>query len=197
MKKGAASMAKAAIKSAELASAARNPVIAGARYAKGRASVSVAPPAMRVSLRAPDGSIAALSKALGVALPQKPKSSAEKGGVSALWLGPDEWLLIADDGADLVARCAGVSAFHSAVDVSHRNAALIIDGTGAADVINAGCPQDLSLGVFPVGACSRTLMGKTEIVLFRQAEDRFRIEVWRSFAPYAFDFLEDAIRRDC
>jgi sarcosine oxidase subunit gamma len=91
---------------------------------------------------------------------------------------------------------AAVKTFHSAVDVSHRNAALIVEGPGAADVLNAGCPQDLSLAVFPVGACSRTLMGKTEVVLLRLAEDAFRLEVWRSFAPYAFDFLEDAIKRD-
>ncbi|MCU0830392.1 MAG: sarcosine oxidase subunit gamma [Rhizobiaceae bacterium] len=176
--------------------ASRLPVIAGARYAKGRASVSVAPPAARLSLRAPSESVAALSKALGVALPEKPKTSITKGDVHALWLGPDEWLLIGPDGHDFAGALAKVAAFHSAVDISHRNAALMVEGAGAADALNAGCPQDLNLSAFPAGACSRTLMGKTEIVLLRLAEHAFRVEVWRSFAPYAFDFLEDAIKRD-
>ena len=39
--------------------------------------------------------------------------------------------------------------------------------------VNAGCPQDLSLAAFPVGACSRTILGKVEIVLLRTAEDSF------------------------
>jgi sarcosine oxidase, subunit gamma len=192
MKKEAASMAKAQV----MEMAIRQPIHSGARFAIGRASVVVAAPALRISLRAPEANVAALNKALGFALPQKPKTSAAKGDVHALWIGPDEWFIIAPEASDLLARFNKVTAFHSAVDVSHRNAALIVLGAGAADVLNAGCPQDLSLSVFPVGACSRTLMGKTEVILYRLAEDSFRVEVWRSFATYALDFIEDAIRRD-
>jgi sarcosine oxidase subunit gamma len=177
--------------------ATRIPVIAGARYAKGRASVIAAPPAARASLRARADAVPALSNALGLALPQRPKTSVEKGGLRALWLGPDEWFLTGPDGHDFTAAAAKAGVFHSCVDISHRNAALVVEGPGAVDAINAGCPQDLSLAVFPVGACSRSVMGKTEIILLRLAADRFHVEVWRSFAPYAFDFLEDAIKRDC
>ena len=184
------------VKAQVMEMAARTSVQAGKRFAKGRAAVEVAAPAIRISLRAPEGSVAALSKVLGFALPQKPKTSTSKSDVHALWIGPDEWLIIAPEGSDLLAKFAKVSAFHSAVDVSHRNAALIVSGAGAADVLNAGCPQDLSLSAFPVNACSRTLMGKTEVILYRTAIDQFRVEVWRSFATYALDFVEDVIRRD-
>jgi len=87
-----------------------------------------------------------------------------------------------------------VKALHSAVDVSHRNTAIVVAGPGAADVINAGCPQDLSLAAFPVGACSRTVLGKVEIVLLRTEPDAFRVEVWRSFSDYAFALLAEAAR---
>jgi sarcosine oxidase, subunit gamma len=176
--------------------ATRNPIHTGERFAKGRTLVEVAAPAMRISLRAPEASVVALSKVIGFALPQKPKTSASKNDVHALWIGPDEWLIIAPEGSDLLAKLAKVTAFHSAVDVSHRNAALLVLGAGAADVLNAGCPQDLSLTAFPVSACSRTLMGKTEVILYRTATEQFRVEVWRSFATYALDFIEDVIRRD-
>lgn len=185
-------MAKAQI----LELAARTSIHSGARYAKGRTSVEVAAPCLRISLRAPEASIAALNKALGFALPQKPKTSSSKNDVHALWIGPDEWLIFAPEGSELLAKCAKVAAFHSAVDVSHRNAALVVSGAGAADVLNAGCPQDLSLTSFPVRACSRTILGKTEVILYRLSADQFRVEVWRSFATYALDFVEDVIRRD-
>ena len=184
-------------KLAQMEIATRKPVLAGAHYAKGRASVTIAAPATRISLRAPEASVAALSKALGFALPQKPKTSTTKNGVDALWIGPDEWLIFAPEDSDLITKFTKVAAFHSAVNVSHRNAALMVSGAGAADILSAGCPQDLSLSVFPAGACSRTIMGKTEVILYRVAEDNFHVEVWRSFAPYAYDFLEDVIRRDC
>jgi sarcosine oxidase subunit gamma len=84
------------------------------------------------------------------------------------------------------------SALHSATDVSHRNTAIIVSGPGAEATLSAGCPQDLSLEIFPVGACSRTLFGKVEVVLLRVAEDTFRVEVWRSFSDYAFGLLAEA-----
>lgn len=157
-------------------------------------TVSPLPPAARLSLRAPADSVAALSGALGLALPQKPKTSAVAGGRSALWLGPDEWLVIDDSGTDLRTLLAKVTQFHSAMDVSHRNVGISVEGAGAEAAIAAGCPQDISLAVFPVGACSRTILGKIEIVLWRTSAAGFRVECWRSFADYAFTFLTEAAR---
>jgi sarcosine oxidase subunit gamma len=111
-----------------------------------------------------------------------------------LWLGPDEWLLIDEAGNDPLADCRNVTQLHSAVGISHRNVAFAVTGPGAEATINAGCPQDLSLAAFPVGACSRTIFGKIEIVLLRTAEDAFRVECWRSFSDYAFALLTEAAR---
>lgn len=167
----------------------------------GTALVQITPaaPASRLALRARPDAIAPLSKALAVKLPQKPKTSARATGAKtkgrqALWLGPDEWLIIDESGADLMAACQGAGGIFSAVDVSNRNTAIIVSGAAAEAVISAGCPQDLSLKVFPVGACARTLLGKTEIVLLRDEEDVFRVECWRSFSAYAFAFLAEAAR---
>ena len=61
-------------------------------------------------------------------------------------------------------------------------------------VLNSGCPQDLSLDAFHVGSCSRTILGKSEVVLFREAENRFRVECWRSFFDYVWKYLADAAK---
>lgn len=179
---------------AEMMNAARRPILAGRQTSARNVSVAVAPPASRLSLRAPDVSAASLSAALGLDLPMRPKTSVSNDGRHALWLGPDEWLVIDESGADLAALVRPVAAFHSAVDVSHRNAAFIVAGTGAATAINAGCPQDLSLAAFPVGAASRTILHKIEIVLYRTGADEFRVECWRSFADYGFSFLSEAAK---
>ena len=154
-------------------------------------SLTPAAPALRLSLRAGTDAVSALSKALGLTLPLKPKTSAEKAGRAALWLGPDEWLVI---GGETLPDFAKVKALYSAVDISHRNVAIVVEGAGAENCLNAGCPQDLSLRVFPVGACSRTILGKAEIVLWRTGPETFRVECWRSFSDYVFSFLEDAAR---
>lgn len=174
--------------------ARRTSALEGRNAATQGVTVTPAPSASRLSLRAPEESRAALSKALGLTLPEKPKATAAKGTRTALWLGPDEWLVLDEEGTDLMAVCATVEALHSAVDISHRNVAILVSGPNVEATLAAGCPQDLGLPVFPVGAASRTVFGKAEVVLWRTAEDAFRMEVWRSFSDYAFTLLEAGAR---
>lgn len=187
-------MARSASMSAILSAGTteRRPALPGAETSVTGVKLAVLAPAERISLRVREASVAALSKALGVTLPQKPKTSAAKGGRIALSLGPDEWLVIDEGGKHPLVDCLKVSALHSAVDVSHRNVAISVIGPGAEATLAAGCPQDLSLEVFPVGACSRTILGKVEIVVLRTGEHAFRVECWRSFSDYVFTFLSEA-----
>jgi sarcosine oxidase, subunit gamma len=186
-------MADAGTRSA-VAVARRDAAHAGETFAAKGVTLAILPPAERVSLRAPAASLAALGKALGVELPQKPKTSAAKDGRTVLWLGPDEWFIIDESGKDPLADLAGVAALHSAVGVSHRNVAISVSGPAAEAAINAGCPQDLSLEAFPVGGASRSVLGKVEIVLLRTTEDSFRVECWRSFSDYVWAFLTEAAK---
>jgi sarcosine oxidase subunit gamma len=160
----------------------------------GSATVRLTPaaPASRISLRAPADSLDGLFSALGLSLPGRPKTSVRTASRYALWLGPDEWLVLDEDGTELVSLAASAGVVHSATDVSHRNTAIIVSGPGAEATLAGGCPQDLSLQAFPVGACSRTLFGKVEVVLLRLDDDTFRVEVWRSFSDYAFGLLAEA-----
>ena len=152
----------------------------------------------RFALRADAEAAQKISQAFGVPLPLEPWRSAASGSRAALWLGPDEWLLFADEReADAitaqVAAAMGETPY-SWVDVSHRNAGFFLSGPHAADVLNAGCPLPLSLAAFPVSKCTRTLFGKAEIVLWRTGETEFRIEVWRSFAAYVVGVIAEAAR---
>jgi len=147
----------------------------------------------RISLRAEDKAIAALGKAIGLALPKKPGTSVTKGNISALWIGPDEWFITGTEGSDLEAKLNKVRAgLYSAVSINHRNTAITVSGSNAVLALNAGCPRDLSMEAFPVDTCSRTIMGKAEIILWRLDENTFHIECWRSFSDYVWKHLVDA-----
>lgn len=172
----------------------RTSALEGRNVAADGVTVTPAASASRISLRAAAESRKALSTALGLTLPEKPKGSATRGMRAALWLGPDEWLVLDEEGADLMATCAKAGVLHSAVDISHRNTAILVSGPRVEEILSAGCPQDLALSAFPVGAASRTVFGKVEAVLWRTGEHDFRMEVWRSFCDYAFTLLETAAR---
>ena len=161
-------------------------------------SIRTLPPAARFALRGRPAAVEAAGPAFGVALPQDACRAAVAGSRAALWLGPDEWLLLAPEAesaaiaGDLGSALAGLP--HALVEISHRNTAFEVAGPDAGTVLNAGCPLDLHLNAFPVGMCTRTMLAKAEIVLWRTAPDTFRVEVWRSFASYAWHLLDEAAR---
>jgi heterotetrameric sarcosine oxidase gamma subunit len=156
------------------------------------------PRCTRVAVRAGAAAAAAIGAAVGVALAAVPCRASVAGERAALWLGPDEWVVLAPDGESSTLAGAAAQALSeqpaSIVDVSHRTGAIEVRGASAADTLNAFCALDLDPHVFPVGTCTRTVFGKAEIVLWRTAADTFRIEVARSFTPYVLACLEEAAR---
>lgn len=180
-----------------MAEPARGAVRHGPMAAYAPASISLCAPATRFIFRGPPEAVRLGGRAFGCELPAEACRARQAGERAALWLGPDEWLLLAMDEADAAELFglieAGVGSVpHALVDVSHRQVGIEIAGPGAAVLINAGCPLDLDLRAFPVGMSTRTVLGKAEITLWRQNHDRFRVEVNRSFAPYLMAFLSNA-----
>jgi sarcosine oxidase subunit gamma len=152
--------------------------------------LSLAAASQRLSVRTGSDDAAAVGEALGVPLPITPCRTSGSADRVALWLGPDEWLIIADLNTELPETLPNASV----LDVSHATTGIVVSSLGATWAINAFCALDLHLSVFPVGMCTRTLFGKAQIVLWRLGTDVFRIEAARSIAPYVWDLLEEARR---
>lgn len=153
------------------------------------------PPAARASLRGGAEVRAAADRALGFTLPSTACRASVAGERAALWLGPDEWLLLAGEHEEWTALRASLAPLpHALVDVSHRQVALEVSGLEAPALLAAGCPLELDELAFPVGMCTRTVLAKAQIVLWRTAPETFRLEVWRSFALYVSAFLTEAER---
>jgi sarcosine oxidase subunit gamma len=164
----------------------------------GDVTLETLPDFARFIFRGPEGAAQAMTEAFGISLPREVCRASVAADRAALWLGPDEWLLLAPPGA--LENIAGEAAErigarpYSLVDVSHRQTALRLSGRLATTVLAGGNPLDLDAAAFPVGMCTRTVLAKAEIVLWRTAPDDFHIEVWRSFAPYVWGFLREHMR---
>ena len=156
-------------------------------------------PLTRFIFRGGSAAQAAAGRAFGVSLPTTACRAASAGQRHALWLGPDEFLLLAPEGAEgAIAAEIGAALGaepHSLVDVSHRQVAFEIVGAHAEWLLEAQCPLPLHVDAFPVGMCTRTVFAKAEIVLWRTAPDVFHVEVWRSFSRYVVELLA-AIARE-
>lgn len=144
---------------------------------------------LRVDLPAAAGPFAAA----GLPLSVEACRAQARGEWNALWLGPDEQLLVGPQSAhaQLAARVAAAldGIAHSLVDVSHRQCAIELGGAGATTLLAMACPLDTDLSAMPVGFCTRTVYAKAEVVLWRQAPQQFQLQAWRSFLPYVTGLL--------
>lgn len=157
------------------------------------------PPATRWVFQGPPHVRALAAAAWGVPFAAEACRASTAAGRSALWLGPEEYLLLAPDTAaeraaigSLERSLQGVP--HALVDVGHRQVALEVRSDQASVLLNSSCPLDLDLAVFPVGTCTRTVFAKADIVLWRTRRDVFHLEVWRSFLHYVTGILTEVAR---
>jgi sarcosine oxidase subunit gamma len=116
--------------------------------------------------------------------PVEPNTTAEVGGATVLWLGPDEWLVLGATEGDFRDAAA-------AIDVSANRVAFELAADGAADVLAQGCSLDLDR--FEPGGCAQTLLARAQVILHRPEPGRWRILVRPSLAPYVRMWLEDTI----
>ncbi|MEA5357965.1 sarcosine oxidase subunit gamma family protein [Amycolatopsis sp., V23-08] len=125
---------------------------------------------------------------LGVPLPE-PCTFTSGHGVDLLWMGPDEYLVLAEPGrqAELEASLSRES--DAVVDVSAQRVTVQLTGSHARDVLAHGCSIDLEMS--PPGTCVQTLFARTGIVLMVR-EDGFTILVRQSFSGYFKAWLADA-----
>jgi sarcosine oxidase subunit gamma len=126
------------------------------------------------------------------ALPLQPNTAFDDGRRAALWLGPDEWLILGPPGAaaeivaELEAAFAGVD--RSVVDVSANRVAIELTSPGRFELLAHVCPLDLDPRVWATGRCAQTLLGRAQVIL-QERTVTTGILVRPSFADYVLDLL--------
>jgi sarcosine oxidase, subunit gamma len=150
--------------------------------------IEVAFPA-QVDVRAGDGSV--------FGLPTEPNTWTRLGEREVLWLGPDEWLVVAAaDAAAVVADLESslVGSHHSVVDVSANRAVIELAGAGRLELLSSACPIDLDARSWTEGRCAQTLFGAAQVLMQERTGDT-RLFVRPSFATYVVDLLLAAVDR--
>lgn len=144
--------------------------------------------------------LAAVGAVIGIDLPVKPNTTQRGGGTTALWLGPNEWLLVVPGEADAIAAelsSAMSGILHAVNNVSDSRTALLLTGNSARDLLAKGTSLDVHSSVFKPGDCAQSTLALTHMLLHQLAEAEaggpvYEIYVHRSFADYAWRWLERA-----
>ena len=154
----------------------------------GRVRLEHEPFLTQVSLRL-DASLAAR---VPMPLPLEPNTAWDDGVRAALWLGPDEWLVLGPPGTtgDLVAELGGAleELHHSLVDVSANRVAFVVGGPDRLEMLASGCTLDLHPRSWRAGTCAQTLFAKAQVIL-QERGDTTRVLVRPSLAAYVIERL--------
>ena len=139
----------------------------------------------------------AVAGVLGLDPVVEPLTVARRRDVSMLWLGPDEWLVVTPDRrVERIERALrdALDGQHAALtDVSHSRTVLVLSGPDARAVLAKGCPLDFHPRAFGPGRCAQSRLAKCQALIHQTDETpTFEICVHRSFAQYAWTWLEDA-----
>ena len=130
-----------------------------------------------------------------IALPTAPNTTTRSEALTAFWLGPRSWLLVAEAAgsplADFVEKRNALNAAGGALfDLSASRVAYRLAGDGAADVLATGCPLDLHPHAFRVGDCAQSVFGRVNALLFKSDDaPTLIIMVARSFARDVWQHL--------
>jgi len=135
----------------------------------------------------------ALQQVPGLAVPGQRRWTAGPGG-RALWMAPDELLLMVPDAAGAMAAlqpCLG-GAFVTLADMSDFRAMFRIRGAHSRDVLAKLCPVDFS--DLSTGDLRRTRAAQVAALLWCEGAEDWGLMCARSVAGYMADLLATAAR---
>lgn len=171
------------------------------RSCEGFATIREIGPLGMITLRAKadvQGLAAAVTAVTGTPLPDRRRIAINGGaatGKAALWMSPDEYLLIlpyADVAAALGALTAALAGEHVlAVDVSDARAVFRIEGARADEVLMKLAPVDLP--TLAEAEVRRTRLAQVAAAFWREG-DGYTLVSFRSVAGYVMGALELSAR---
>jgi len=129
-----------------------------------------------------------LSRQFSIALPVLPNTTARTDALTAFWLGPRSWLLVAESAssplANFIDKRNALNAVGGALfDLSASRVAYRLAGARAIDLLATGCPLDLHPRTFRAGDCAQSVFGRVNALLYKTDEaPTFVVMVARSFA---------------
>jgi sarcosine oxidase subunit gamma len=140
--------------------------------------------------------------ALTGGLPSASGEVRSSGATAVLWLGPEEFLLVAPAeshdglGGDLLRSLVEALADGEGqvVDLSANRTTLELSGPRARAVLEKGCALDLHPRVLQTGTALSTEIGGIPAILWKTAEETYRIFPRASFAEFLGRWLLDAMR---
>ena len=133
-----------------------------------------------------------IKKLIGVAFPPKPLRFTHAKNRRIIWLAPDEFLVLAEDGVsgDIIKKCTSPDI--ALTDVSDAFGGITLEGKHSRDILAKHCSLDFHPEYFTKGMAQRSLLAHATVIILCTDKNSFEIIGQTSFMPYIRDLMHDA-----
>jgi len=141
-----------------------------------------------------DSTVSAIEKVTGVKPSLSACSAIQSDNTTAIWVGPDRWLIVEKENRDLysILQDAVDPDMAAITDQSHSRCVIRLAGTQARNVLRKGTTLDLDAAHFKPGEARTTSLFHINGLIHCLSEVSFDIYVARSFGQSFFEVITHA-----
>ena len=149
--------------------------------------------------------ISAVGKSLNMLLPIEANTSTQSEKLSALWLGPDEWLIFSNEAIDessnyyeteeILNNKISKLNLGAVTDVTDQFVMINLKGNKIFDLFQTGSPFNFNEFQNKKGAVAQTILLKIDVIIHNQDKNEANLFVRRSFSQHLFSWMNDSASR--
>ena len=163
-------------------------------------------PVMKINLRGKKREfLTNIGKNLNMILPSEANTSSTSDKLTAIWLSPDEWMIVSNE---LASKDTNKSELHEMLfnSISKTNLGAVIDvtdqfvqfelkGKNIYEIFSAGSPFNFNEFKEKKGSTTQTVLNNVDVILHHKDENIVNLFVRRSFAEHLWSWIEDCASR--
>ena len=169
-------------------------------------SVKEISPVIKINLRGKKREfLTNIGKNLNMILPTEANTSTSSDKLTAIWLSPDEWMIISNEIVskdnnnyelnEMLFTDISKTNLGAVIDVTDQFVQLELKGENIFEIFSAGCPFNFNEFKEKKGSTTQTVLNHVDVILHHKDENVVNLFVRRSFAQHLWDWIEDHISR--
>ena len=169
-------------------------------------SVKEISPIMKLNLRGKKREFfTAVGKHLDMILPTEANTSSSSSKLTALWLSPDEWMVVSNeliekntnsyDLEESLYKSISKTNLGAVIDVTDQFVMLELKGSKIYELFSSGSPYNFNDFREKKGSTTQTLLNNIDVIIQNKSENLVNLFVRRSFSEHLFSWINDSASR--
>jgi sarcosine oxidase subunit gamma len=139
---------------------------------------------------------------LGIILPKEACSTSIKEKITALWLGPNEWLIVSNERVtnemntyeleNVLYDNISKTNLGSVTNVTDQFTIFTLSGSNIIKILSKSCPFDFESDSFSNNKVVQTILNHIDVTIYKKNDSNVDLYVRRSFAKHLWDWLKDS-----